>query len=91
LSQPQNSGTPTPPGGECTRRYFRLPLAQISYVKFVVEAYEGLAQVSSRPGRGEMEWVVPPGLEQQAEALARALEAEAGLVPIAPPDDWKIF
>jgi hypothetical protein len=57
-------------------------------VRFTVEAYEGLAQVTSLPGRGEMEWRIPEGLLAAAEALSRALELEAGLVPIPRPPDW---
>ena len=37
---------------DCLHRFFRLDKDQIGYVKFVVEAYEGIAQVSSRAGRG---------------------------------------
>jgi hypothetical protein len=78
---------PTDPP-RCERRYFRLPLDQIAYVRFVVESYEGLAQVTSLPGRAEMEWVVPVPLTPVAESLARALALEAGLVPIERPEDW---
>lgn len=72
----------------CLRRYFRLPRENIAYVRFVVEAYEGLALVSSPPSRGEMEWFVPVALAEQADELARALETEAGLVSITRPQDW---
>jgi hypothetical protein len=58
-------------------------------VRFVVEAYDGLAQVTSRPGRAEMEWLVPPGQEREAQRLARALQREAGLTPIPRPQDWE--
>ena len=61
---------------------------QIAYVRFIIEAYDGLAQVTSLPGRGEMEWLVPDELIAQAEALASALAEEAGLTPIPRPEDW---
>ena len=73
----------------CERRYFRLPLDQIAYVRFIVESYEGLAQVTSLPGRAEMEWVVPTTLAPLADSLARSLMDEAGLTPIERPDDWR--
>ncbi len=73
---------------DCVELFFRLPMEQISYVKFVVEAYEGLAQVSSLPGRAEMLWLVPRSQEQEARALANGLAKEAGLVPIPRPTDW---
>ena len=70
------------------RRYFRLPVQEIAYVRFVVEAYEGLAVVTSLPGRGEMEWTIPDGLLGAADELARALAGEVGLAPIPRPPDW---
>jgi len=79
--------TPAEPP-RCERRYFRVPLDQIAYVRFVVESYEGLAQVTSLPGRAEMEWVVPAAFAEVAGSLAHALAEEAGLVPIARPADW---
>ncbi len=76
--------------GSCSedRYYFRLPLSQIAYARFIVESYEGLAQVTSLPGRGEMEWIVPLGMVALADALARALGHEVGLVAIPRPEDW---
>jgi len=68
--------------------YYRLPLSQIAYVRFIVESYDGLAQVTSLPGRGEMEWIVPGGMVAVADALARALSDEVGLVAIPRPEDW---
>jgi hypothetical protein len=68
--------------------YFRVPLEQIAYVRFVVESYDGLAQVTSLPGRAEMEWLVPIEQLVTAEELARALADEAQLTPIPRPADW---
>jgi len=75
----------------CLHRYFRLPKAQITYVKFVVEAYGGLAQVFSVRGRGEMEWIIPREMEDQAQSLASALAEEIGMVVIPRPEDWPDF
>ncbi len=72
----------------CQRLYFRVPLEQIAYVRFIVESYEGLAQVTSLPGRCEMEWIVPASLAPVAESLAGSLALEAQLVRIEPPGDW---
>jgi hypothetical protein len=72
----------------CHRLYYRVPLDQIAYVRFVVEAYDGLAQVTSLPGRAEMEWRVPDSMLAAAEKLAGSLADEAGLVPIPRPPDW---
>jgi hypothetical protein len=70
------------------RRYYRLPKEEIAFIRFIVEAYDGLAQVTSLPGRAEMEWVIPEELIEQAEALAVSLAKEIPLVPIPRPEDW---
>lgn len=72
----------------CHYIYFRLPIEQIAYVRFIVESYENLAQVTSIPGRGEMEWVIPSGLIDTAHELAQALSEETGMVVIHRPADW---
>lgn len=62
---------------------FRVPRESIAYVRMIVEAYEGLAVVvSPDAGRGIVEWWVAPGREEEAEALARVLSREAGLVEL---------
>lgn len=69
--------------------FFRVPLAEIGYVRAVVEAHEGLAYVrSAGANRGEIEWLVPEPLVDDARALAAALAEETGLQEIARPADW---
>jgi hypothetical protein len=69
--------------------FFRVPLAQIGYVRAVVEAHEGLAYVrSAGANRGEIEWLVPEPLVDDARALAAALAEETGLQEIPRPADW---
>jgi hypothetical protein len=72
----------------CEQWYFRLDKGQIAYVRFIVESYEGLAQVTSMPGRGEVEWLVPLGMVEIAQQLAHALSNEILLLPIQQPSDW---
>ena len=70
-------------------RYFRVPLHEIGYVRMIVEAYDGLAFVRSlSAARGEIEWVVGEGMEEEAEALAVKLAKEVGLLAIERPPDW---
>jgi hypothetical protein len=70
-------------------RWFRVPLEQIGYVRAIVEAYDGVALVHAPdPRRGEIEWLVGEGLEDEAAELARRLAAEAGLIEIPRPADW---
>lgn len=70
-------------------RFFRVPLEQIAYVRAVVEAYDGVAVVRAADARrGEIEWLIGDGLEDEADLLARRLATEAGLIEIARPADW---
>ena len=70
-------------------RYFRVPLEQIGYVRAIVEGYDGVALVHAPDARrGEVEWIVGEGLEDEADALAQRLRGEADLVEIARPADW---
>jgi hypothetical protein len=69
--------------------FFRIPLAEIGYVRAVVEAHEGLAYVrSAAANRGEIEWLVPEAFLEDARALAAALATETGLQEIPRPADW---
>ncbi len=71
---------------EGTVRRFRVPLEAIGYVRMIVEAYDGLAVVvSPRAREGIVEWWVAPGREEEAGALARALEREVGLRSLEVP------
>ncbi len=70
-------------------RFYRVPLEQIAYVRAIVEAYDGLALLRAPdPRRGEIEWLIGEGLEDEALELARRLRREAGLIEIARPTDW---
>ena len=55
----------------------------------IVEGYDGLAIVRSLVGgRGEIEWLLGEGMEEEAAALAERLQREVGLCPIERPSDW---
>jgi hypothetical protein len=70
-------------------RWFRLPVAEIGYVRAVLEGYDGVATVfSPDPRRGEIEWTIADGLEAEAEEIRRRLAAELDLQEIARPADW---
>jgi len=70
-------------------RFFRVPLGEIGYVRAIVEGYDGLAVVRAPdPKRGEIEWLIGVGLEDEAETLVRKLANETGLVEIQRPTDW---
>lgn len=70
-------------------RFFRVPRAEIGYIRMIVESYDGLAFVRSAAAhRNEIEWLIGTGQELAAEQLIRRLAAETGMVEIPCPEDW---
>lgn len=63
-------------------RRFRVPIDQIAYVRMILEAYDGLAVMTSDRGVGVFEWWIAPGREAEADTLASALAAETGMRPL---------
>jgi len=71
------------------RRWFRVPLEQIGYVRAIFEGYDGVAVISTPdPRRGEIEIAVGEGLEAEADQIVTRLIGEAGLIEIPEPADW---
>jgi hypothetical protein len=69
-------------------RYFRVPLGEIAFVRAVIEAHEGLAQVSSLGSdRGEIEVVFARGRDAEVERVLARLASATGWVEIARPAD----
>jgi len=64
----------------------RLPRAQIGYLRFLLEAYEGLAQLRAVAGRDEAEIIVPSERDAEATALLSALSDELGLELVSKTD-----
>ncbi len=56
-----------------------IPKDQIAYVKFILEAYEGLAVQSSMAGSSVVRWSVPQSRLKEALCLIEVLEKEAGV------------
>jgi hypothetical protein len=70
-------------------RFFRVPLSEIAFVRMIVEAFDGLAVVRSlSKSRGEIEWLVGEGLEEEAQQVADRLQLLTGMCPIEQPKDW---
>ena len=67
--------------------YLRLPRAEIGYVKFVFESYEGIAVVRTLDARaGLLVALVAPDFLEQARTVVAALAGELDCVEIpAPP------
>jgi hypothetical protein len=70
-------------------RYFRVLVSEIGYVRAVVEAYDGVAQVYAPDARrGEIEWAIADGQEPAADVIIARLAKEIDLQEIARPADW---
>ncbi|WP_243370606.1 DUF4911 domain-containing protein [Geotalea sp. SG265] len=71
---------------ECLVRYFQMDSKDLVYLKFILEAYEGLATLSTEDGKkGVIRIAVPCGLENELEKLLHALRAEISFCEVEPP------
>jgi hypothetical protein len=69
--------------------YLRLPRAEIAYVKFVFESYEGVAVVRTLDRReARLVVLVAPDLQPVARAIVAALVEEGVSEETGPPADW---
>ncbi len=75
-----------------TRRYFRANRSDIALIRFIMEAYDGIAVVSTcRPERGQIVVTVAPGCELEVEMILADLNKgirieeieEADALPLA--------
>jgi hypothetical protein len=58
---------------------------EIHYLKFILEAYEGLAMLTTLdPQKGLVQLAVPPGCHHALEALMEALGQELELKRVSP-------
>lgn len=73
-------------------RFFRIDRREMAFVKFVVEAYEGLAVMRTLDaGRGEVVFCIAPGCEAVMDALIDDLRREILIEPIPRPPDYEPF
>ena len=69
--------------------YLRLPPAEIAYVKFVFESYEGVGLVRTLDRRAATLVVLAaPDFEADARAIVRSLVEEGACEETGPPADW---
>ncbi|MGQ9509645.1 MAG: DUF4911 domain-containing protein [Thermodesulfobacteriota bacterium] len=58
-------------------RFLRLNRKDIAYLKFIIEAYEGMAVVRTKdPNEGIVELMVAPGWEKEVEEVLEGLRKE---------------
>jgi hypothetical protein len=69
-----------------TCRYFRIDRRQIAYVKFILEAYEGLAVLSTvDPERGVVKLHIAPGCEDDVAGILSDLGNHLMIRPVSEP------
>ena len=69
-------------------RYFLVDRREISYLKFILEAYEGMSTLSTHDNKaGIVRLVVPVAFTDDMTALMTALSRETGLVELTLPED----
>jgi hypothetical protein len=56
------------------RRYYRIDRRQIAFLKFIIEAYDGIATLSTiDPRRGVVALDIPPGCASEVDTLLEEL------------------
>jgi hypothetical protein len=61
-------------------RYFRVHRKDISYFKFIIESYEGMAVVRTKdPHEAIVELMVAPGWERDLEEVLEGLRKEMAI------------
>ena len=61
----------------CKKKSFRIDSSNIGFLKFILEAYEGMAQLTTiDPALGFIDVFVAPGCEEEFELLLSRLKTE---------------
>ncbi len=69
-----------------SKRYFRIPRAEIGYLRFILESYDGLAFVRTLDSREALvEIAFPESRRRDAEALLAALAVECSMTAAPTP------
>jgi hypothetical protein len=70
-----------------SKRYFQLPRAEIGYLRFILESYDGLAFARTLDsGSGLIEIACSPSRMADVDGLLRALAEEVGLREVRTPE-----
>ncbi len=73
--------------GEVSIRYFQISTKDLVYLKFILEAYEGFATLSTEDVRnGTIRISAPDGYKGEVETLLQELHSEVEFTEVYPPD-----
>ncbi len=68
---------------ETTRRVYRIDRCRISFVKFILEAYDNVAVMSTLdPRQALVQVVIAPGCERMVDGIMTGLGGDVGVVPV---------
>lgn len=68
---------------ETTRRCYRVARCQISFVKFILEAYDNVAVMSTLDSRQALIQVtIAPGCETMVDRIMASLSGDVGLIRV---------
>ena len=71
---------------ETAKRFYRVDRRRIAYLKFILEAYDGLAVVSTLdPEAGIIVLHISPGCEPDVERILQDLKRYIMMEPAPPP------
>lgn len=66
-----------------TRRCYRVDRCQISFVKFILEAYDNLAVMSTLdPQQAVVQVIIAPGGESMVDGIMKSFAGEFEVVPV---------
>jgi len=78
---------PMPTTSEDIVRYFKVDRRDLVYLKFILEAYEGMSTLSTVDKRGVIvSLTIPPGFTDDMARLITALQSEITLVETTRPE-----
>ncbi len=68
---------------ETTRRVYRVDRCQICFVKFILEAYDNVAVMSTlNPQQGLVQIIIAPGCETMVDGIMAGFAGEVEVVPV---------
>lgn len=68
---------------ETIKQYYRVDRRKIAFIRFILEAYDGLAIVKTLdPEAGLVEFQIAPGCEQDVELILQDLKRDIMMEPV---------
>lgn len=73
----------TPASAKTIKRYYRVDRREIAFIKFIFEAYDGIAVLETlEPAAGMVVFHIAPGCEPDADTLLQDLKRDIMIEPV---------